>query len=255
MPSVRTGKGLRPFRETKRQLSARRLGLQYVVFRLTGSTRLRTFTNATSLMDTQIYQTTAPRPCCRVHRKAWPALGLHSCPYEGRPRCRSGSNQTSRGSTMKQSPRDHWTSILRRCGRHSNKARNGGNAGQFRRGSKVSLVQYALLCFILSLAAANAAGPFDGTYRPNYDFAVSWNCTDIGTDGGALAIRDHELFGVESYCRLTEPVRVNGMHAILYNGICAAEGYEYSERIMLMKSDHGVYVIRDGFALDLIHCN
>ena len=113
----------------------------------------------------------------------------------------------------------------------------------------------ALLCFVLSFAAANAAGPFDGTYRPNYDFAVSWNCTDIGMDGGALAIRDHELFGVESLCRLTEPVRVNGMNAILYNGICAGEGYEYSERIMLMKNDHGVYVIRDGFALDLIHCN
>lgn len=118
-----------------------------------------------------------------------------------------------------------------------------------------SLLPYALLCFILSFAAANAAGPFDGTYRPNYDFAVSWNCTDLGMDGGALAIRDHELIGVENLCRLTEPVRVNGMNAILYNGICAGEGYEYSERIMLMKNDHGVYVIRDGFALDLIHCN
>ena len=118
-----------------------------------------------------------------------------------------------------------------------------------------SVKRYFAFLAVLPFAAASAAGPFDGTYRPNYDFAVSWNCTSIGMDGGALAIQGQELFGVENRCELTDPVRVNGMNAILYNGICAGEGYEYSERIMLMKNDHGVYVIRDGFVLDLIHCN
>ena len=78
----------------------------------------------------------------------------------------------------------------------------------------------------------------------------------VGTrSSGALLAADEQWFGVENHCELTDPVRVNGMNAILYNGICAEEGYEYSERIVLMKSDHGVYVIRDGFVLDLIHCN
>ncbi len=113
---------------------------------------------------------------------------------------------------------------------------------------------FALLA-VLPFAVASAAGPFDGIYRPNHDFAVSWDCTSIGMDGGALAIQGQELFGVENRCELTEPVRIKGMNAILYNGICAGEGDEYSERIMLMKSDHGVYVIQDGLALDLIRCN
>ena len=118
-----------------------------------------------------------------------------------------------------------------------------------------SVTRYSVLLVVLPYAAANATGPFDGVYRPNYGFAVSWNCTDVGTDGGALAIHDNALIGVENYCELTDPVQVNGMNAILYDGVCAAEGTEYSERIMLMNNDHGVYVIRDGFVLDLIYCN
>ena len=118
-----------------------------------------------------------------------------------------------------------------------------------------SITRYLAFLVALPFAAANAAGPFDGVYRPNYDDFVSWNCTSIGVDGGALAIQDNALIGVENYCELTDPVQVNGMDAILYNGECSGEGMEYSERIMLMKSDHGVYVIQDGFVLDLIYCD
>ncbi len=70
-----------------------------------------------------------------------------------------------------------------------------------------------------------------------------------------MAIQGNVLIKTENGCTLTDPVRVNGMNAILYNGKCAIEGTEYSERVMLMKNEHGVYVIRDGFVLDLIHCN
>ncbi|MDE0002692.1 MAG: hypothetical protein OXQ29_08355 [Rhodospirillaceae bacterium] len=45
------------------------------------------------------------------------------------------------------------------------------------------------------------------------------------------------------------------MNAILQNGACAGEGTEHSEHIMLMRSDHGVHVIRDGHVLDLTHCD
>ena len=118
-----------------------------------------------------------------------------------------------------------------------------------------TVMQYAALLVVLPLSAANAAGPFDGIYRPNYDFAANWNCTDIGADHGAMAIQGNVLIETESGCTLADPIRVNGMNAILFNGMCAIEGTEYSERVMLMKSEHGVYVIRDGFVLDLIHCN
>ena len=116
-------------------------------------------------------------------------------------------------------------------------------------------IRHLILLAALLVSAASAAGPFDGIYRPNYEFAAHWNCTDIGADGGAFAIQDHEFFGLEHNCDLTDPVRVNGMNAILYNGMCAIEGTEYSERIMLMKSEHGVYVITNGHVLDLMDCN
>ena len=118
-----------------------------------------------------------------------------------------------------------------------------------------SVKRYFALFAVLPFATTSAAGPFDGIYRPNYDSTAHWNCTDIGADSGAMAIQGNVLFETESNCILTDPVRVNGMNAVLYNGQCAIEGTEYSERVMLMKSGHGVYVIRDGFVLDLIHCN
>ena len=117
------------------------------------------------------------------------------------------------------------------------------------------VMRYAALLAAIPFAAAHAAGPFEGVFRPNHDSAAHWNCTDIGMANGAISIQDNVLIATETYCELTDPVRVNGMNAVLYNGICASEGTEYSERIMLMKNDHGVYVIWHGYALDLIHCN
>ena len=83
------------------------------------------------------------------------------------------------------------------------------------------VTRYLAFFVVLPFTAASAAGPFDDICRPNRDFAVSWNCTDIGMDGGAPATRGQEFFGVENHCELTDPVRVNGMSAILYNGMCA----------------------------------
>ena len=52
--------------------------------------------------------------------------------------------------------------------------------------------------FALILAAAPAlAGPYDGTYRPDADWAAGWDCQSVGMDGGALAVRDGTFFGVE----------------------------------------------------------
>ena len=120
------------------------------------------------------------------------------------------------------------------------------------------VMQYAALLAALPLAAAYAAGPFDGIFWP-YDDSERSECTSVhaGDPGGpnVMVIRNNELIGLEWACQLTEPVRVNGMNAVLYNGICAVEGTEYTERLMLMKSDHGVYLIQDGYALDLIRCN
>ena len=108
-----------------------------------------------------------------------------------------------------------------------------------------------LLALLPSLALAT---PYDGLYRPNYDFALGWDCTTVGMDGGALALEGDRLIGLENACRLSAPVEVRDMNAVLYDASCSGEGETTSERIMLMAHEFGVYVIRDGMVLDWLRC-
>ena len=108
-----------------------------------------------------------------------------------------------------------------------------------------------LACVLPSVAAA---GPFDGLYRPNYDWALAWDCESVGVDGGALAVEGDTLRAVENTCTLTEPVEIRDMEAVLYDAACLGEGGASEGRIMLMSHDFGLYVIRDGFVLDWIAC-
>lgn len=112
----------------------------------------------------------------------------------------------------------------------------------------------AMFVIAVLLPSLGFATPYDGIYRPNYDFADSWDCRSVGQDGGALAIEADRLLGVENTCQLTAPVEVRDMNAVLYDAQCAGEGESYSERLMLMAHDFGVYVIRDGIVLDWIRC-
>ena len=110
------------------------------------------------------------------------------------------------------------------------------------------------LALTLSLPALANATPYEGVFRPNYDFAESWDCTSIGMDGGAVAIEGDKLHGVENTCTLTDPVEVRGMNATLYDAECAAEGETAAERVMLMAHEYGIYVIRNGFVSDWLRC-
>ncbi|MFN3991313.1 MAG: hypothetical protein ACK4IU_00210 [Tabrizicola flagellatus] len=107
--------------------------------------------------------------------------------------------------------------------------------------------------FLLAVSAgAVAAGPFDGVYRP--DGADSWDCRTVGSDGGALMIRDGQFHGVESLCRLTNPVEVRGMSAVLYDAECDGEGESYSYRMMLMRVPEGLAMVQDGHVSLLERC-
>lgn len=111
----------------------------------------------------------------------------------------------------------------------------------------------ALATFLLTAVPA-LAGPYDGLYRPDYPEYEGWDCTSVGSDGGALAIQDDILHGVESQCRLTKPVAVTGMDAVLYDAECAGEGEEYSYRLMILRLPEGVALIQDGFVNPLKSC-
>jgi hypothetical protein len=45
------------------------------------------------------------------------------------------------------------------------------------------------------------------------------------------------------------------MNATLYDAQCSGEGLVSRERMMLMISDRGILLIRDGFASELKRCN
>jgi hypothetical protein len=107
---------------------------------------------------------------------------------------------------------------------------------------------------VLCLATPLAAGPFDGLYRPDQPWAEGWDCQTVGSDGGALSIKDDLFQGVENQCRLTNPVPVTGMDAILYDAECAGEGETYSYRLMLMRTPEGVAMIEDGSVVPLARC-
>ena len=112
----------------------------------------------------------------------------------------------------------------------------------------------SLGAFLLVAVSATslAAGPFDGLYRP--DGPETWDCASVGSEGGALAVQDDVYYGVESMCRLTEPVAVNGMSAILYNAECNGEGETWTKRMMFMPVEGGLAVITDGFVRQLKRC-
>ena len=112
----------------------------------------------------------------------------------------------------------------------------------------------SVIVLSLILPAVAAAGPFDGLYRPNYDWALAWDCKSVGVDGGALEVEGETLRAVENTCALSDPVEVRDMAAVLYDASCTGEGGASEGRIMLMTHEFGIYVIRDGFVLDWIRC-
>lgn len=110
----------------------------------------------------------------------------------------------------------------------------------------------ALTLVLTVLALPASAGPFDGLYYP--DGTEGWDCRSVGSDGGALAVREGVFHGVESACQLTNPVEVNGMSAVLYDAKCNGEGESYAKRMMLMRVPEGLAVVEDGFVTVLRAC-
>lgn len=113
--------------------------------------------------------------------------------------------------------------------------------------------------FVLSLALSLVAAPlaadqYDGIYRPDQPWAESWNCSDVGSDGGAMAVQDGWFYGVESACKLTNPVNVRDLPATLFDAECSAEGETYTQRVMLMSTARGVVLVNAFGASPLVRC-
>jgi hypothetical protein len=99
--------------------------------------------------------------------------------------------------------------------------------------------------FVSVFPAVLSATPFDGVYRQT----ANAECALIGANGGSIRIASGIFYGVETQCQMTRPVDVNGMDATLYTMECAAEGEQWTERAMLMRTadGEGLYMIWDGY--------
>ena len=107
------------------------------------------------------------------------------------------------------------------------------------------------LALALLLAPSVAAAlPWDGTYRLTDE-------SDCANGTGLLRIEENVLRGLESTCRMTEPVDVLDLNATLYVMACEGEGQEWTERAMLMRAAEGdaIFVLWRGYAFRYEGCS
>ena len=113
-----------------------------------------------------------------------------------------------------------------------------------------SLVRQALfpaLLMLLPLAAFAQDGAFDGDWAAGDPML----CDMSGGDSVnfALRIRGDRFFGLETECRMNNPVTVPGIGGVLHEMACTGEGDSWSYRAFFMIDRDGQLVmISDGSA-------
>lgn len=114
------------------------------------------------------------------------------------------------------------------------------------------MTRILFLAALMATPAAALALPWDGTYRLSEDA----DCDRVGEAGGALRIAEGVLTGVDSTCRMTEPVDVLDLDATLYVLDCEGEGQTWTERAMLMKAAEGdaIFILWRGYAFRYDRC-
>jgi len=106
---------------------------------------------------------------------------------------------------------------------------------------------------LLPLAATAQDGMFEGDWAAGDPMA----CDVSGNDSInlALRIRGDVFRGLETECRMTNPVTVRDLGAMLYDMDCTGEGDRWSYRALLMIDRDGQLVlISDGSALIYPRC-
>ena len=107
-----------------------------------------------------------------------------------------------------------------------------------------------LACSIAPAAMAQDLD-FEGLWRSN----PTTDCAYTGGEGTALKVEDDVLYGVENQCRMSRPVDVRDMDAILFDMECEGEAENFVERAMFMgATDGGLYLIWDGIVFKYESC-
>lgn len=115
------------------------------------------------------------------------------------------------------------------------------------------------LAFILATAVGTDAFAqnFDGLYHPNWGQGSKWICAAdyVGSDGGAMQIKEGQLFDVETYCSLNDPREINGTEIVKYTASCSVEGSTLQSTVFLAPYDKGVLKADDNGIADWRSCN
>lgn len=114
-------------------------------------------------------------------------------------------------------------------------------------------LKHTLTVVLTLLATAAASGPYDGTYKQ----AANAECDLVGVDGGSVKIAEGIFYGVELECRMTNPVDVLEMDALLYTMQCSGQDQIFSERAMLMNKAEGdgIIMVWNGYAFVYDRCS
>lgn len=150
------------------------------------------------------------------------------------------------------------------CGRISTDSPVGGIpvTGGYRRSKMIETttmngglmtLNHTLAAVLTLLATPAASGPYDGTYKQ----AANAECDLVGVDGGSVKISKDIFYGVELECRMTNPVDVLEMDALLYTMQCSGQDQLFSERAMLMNKAEGdgIIMIWNGYAFVYDRCS
>ena len=76
------------------------------------------------------------------------------------------------------------------------------------------------LALTLFLANSALSRPYEGLY---FSGNSSCNVNMVQTDGGPVKIKDDVFFGVEMGCELSNPTKISGMSATIYDAKCSGE--------------------------------
>ncbi|WP_156801016.1 hypothetical protein [Oceaniovalibus guishaninsula] len=107
----------------------------------------------------------------------------------------------------------------------------------------------AALAAGLAAQAVWADSPFDGLWRA----APTSDCGAVGQPGGAIRIEGDKLSGAGTTCRMTAPVDVRGMEAVLYDMICEGGGGT-GRAFFATADDGGLILVWDGLAFKYTSC-
>lgn len=105
---------------------------------------------------------------------------------------------------------------------------------------------------VASIPKTVATGTFDGRYR----LSDQWTCEKPGSQDGAIEIAENAFTGLDSFCQMSNPEKITGIDAILYDFSCIDSEKRWDERVMIVKQRAGIVIVsgRGGDTVRLERC-